>query len=66
MDEGLRVQWRWGAWSIITAEGEAVLPADPGWLDAWLTAHGRTRADLDFADQDSLRQRFVFEFGPVD
>ncbi len=41
-----------------------VIPADdPRVLDDWLAMHGWTRADLDFGDLASSRQRFIHEYG---
>jgi hypothetical protein len=57
------VTWVGGVWWL-QDEGEAEPIADEESLDSWLSDHDTTRADLRFASQ-SLRERFVLEFGPL-
>ncbi|MDP9221317.1 MAG: hypothetical protein M3P23_12390 [Actinomycetota bacterium] len=53
-----------GSWFIGNA-GAAQRIEDGPWLATWLAANGATGpADLDFAGDVTLEQRFVTELGP--
>jgi hypothetical protein len=76
-EDGLRITWdpvsmrfsvTWvgGTWFITGPQGtEPITGGAPG-LDAWLTAHGGTRRELDLGSSNALRQRFLNDFGLVD
>ena len=58
------VQWLNDTWFVGHA-GAAQRIEDGPWLGTWLAANGaRGWADLDFAGDASLEQRFVTELGP--
>ncbi len=49
---------------FVGGPGAAQRIENAAWLDAWLTANGSSgHADLDFAGDDALRERFAAELG---
>lgn len=59
------MNWNWGTWTASIDGATFGIPLDRGWLDAWLTARGLTRADLDFDGSKAMEQRFINDFGPI-